>query len=344
MKAHIYFCIVMLSLGCSKKDNMGWPYAYNEDTGECVISVGPIIKSSGSLDYLESSLYLIDLSKREGRRSIQEIYNSRRATFVCWRPMCQELYIFKNIYGFDKVACEVYLVDLGDGNYTAKRIALYEGFKILNARWNRSGSLIVFTMMTMTVLLEQNKNVYEYESIWLLGYSFDKCKTMQASEIPCHTNKIVWVSDNVFHITNEGQVLEIEANEIANNVFVKEIINSSKIDNGSAWLVGCMNGKVAYRIEGDYYLGKELLYSADEFVYGGIAKKDTMLLLLDCNRRGLVLDGKGKIKNRFTIEEEEPCKILGLSVNKNILFLLKGNREIIAWDYVQNTGSVLFAI
>ena len=344
MKAYIYFCIVMLSLGCSKKDNMGWPYAYNEDAGECVVSFGPIIKSAGSLDYLESSLYLIDLSKGVRRRSIQEIYNSHGTSFVCWRPMCQELYIFKNIYGFDKVACEVYLVDLGNGNYTAKRIALYEGFTILNARWNRSGSLIVFALMTKTVLLEQNKNVYEYESSRLLGYSFDKCKTMQASEIPCRPARIVWVSDNVFYITNEGQVLEIEADEIANNVFVKEIINSSKIYNRSPRLLGCMNGRVAYQIEGDYYLGKELFYSADEFAYGGIAKKDTMLLLLDGNRRGLVLDGKGKIKNRFNVEEEEPCRFLGLSVNNNILFLLKGNREIIAWDYVQNTGSVLFAL
>jgi len=332
--------VLLLLIGCDNRE-IGWPFDYNEDIYKGVVSVGPVIRSSGSLDILKRKLYIIDLNVPVRMQFIQAIYNSGGTSFVSWRPKSQEIYLFKNdpINGY----CEVYLVNLDQEKYIAERIATYEGFLILNAEWNPNGSKIAMSMQRdegfKRMMKREEGDEYVY-SPPLVGYSIDNCKTVQVSDISFRTHQITWLSDNLFSVVSDGRVLVIDVNETENNLVVKDVINTSK-DRDAIRLIGCMEGRVAYRIGDDIYLDRELIHSADNF-YQGIAHENSMLVMLKDNT-GFVLNSIGEITNSFVVDDMG--WLLGFSPNRNTFFSINAGKNILAYDYTKNEKPrILFSV
>lgn len=320
-----FFTIIMLFIGCDNRE-IGWPFDYNEDFNKGVISVGPVIRPSGALDIYKSKLCIIDLNVPARMESIQAIQDSGGTTFVSWRPKSQEIYLFKNdpIKGY----CEVYLVNLEQDNCSAKRIAVYEDIHVLNAEWNPSGSGIAMSIFRGAGLQNEVRGEHEYVPRILLGYSLDECKTVQVSDISFRTHQITWLSDNLFSVVSDGRVLVIDVDKSDNSLVVKDVVNTSK-DYDAIRLIGCMDGRIAYRIGGDIYLDRELFYSVDNF-YRGIAHENSMLVMLKDNT-GFVLNCRGQITNSFFVDDMG--MLLGFSPNRNTFFLINAGKNIVAYDY-----------
>lgn len=315
----LYLLIAIVALGCDRKNNrIGQMVAITPDGKKIAMAIGPYIRKYPHIENIKACAAILDMNLPSNVNSIKE---SEPVSSLAWRPSDSNRELFISSFHLVKPG-KIMKVEFSDSNMNIISNNLPKHTNFMWMTWNNTGQILAGSAFKG---FDHFLGLYYYESNKFI-----------VTNVPSSKN-IVWEDDESLYVYNEGKISKISI--VDSNCQTVE----SFFILGDVFLIGMLDGKLAYRSDNKIFLGDKILYEANSKIGAVVIDYHNIAFQTKTksSRKVMVINNKGSIINEKNVKEDS--MLIGF-IN-DFIYLREDQKYIKKYNLNDNTKmSTVFSV